>query len=205
MLRRGSWGFSVLHPVLADLRKANNASCVIRVEAAGGQRILLTGDLHDKAMDDMITHYSKGGKKPGVRLRAEVYKAAHHGSQHFSLPFLKIVKPNAAVISSGDNRQDVHGHPRAVLMGTITRYSRKPKPGVFSTELAACYVPMKLSKTKQKEFMDGDIQLYEKSIQGIVHLRSNKKDLCLGTVHGRRPPTDPLANIKWKWDIWPEE
>ena len=147
-----------------------------------------------------IKLYPQVAGKPN-ELNVQVYKAAHHGSQDFSVPFLKRIKPDAAVISSGDDKNDIHGHPRAVLLGTITRYSSCKKPAVFCTELAACYTL--LSKKEQEQFKSGKAQLYERSIQGIIHLRSNGKQLYLGSVHGRRAPDDPLANILWKWDIWP--
>jgi hypothetical protein len=154
-------------------------------------------------MDDLLKRYSYGGADPSKKLRAKVYKAAHHGSQDFSVPFLKSVKPDAAVISSGDDRYDQHGHPRAVLMGTITRYSKNPMPAVFSTELAACYSTIRLTKKQQKLFAEGKFQAYEKSIQGIVHLRSDEKRLILGNVHGRKGIQATQPHINWKWDIWP--
>ncbi len=97
----------------------------------------------------------------------------------------------------------IHGHPRAVLLGTITRYSRCEKPAVFSTELAACFT--RLSKKEQAQFKSSKAQLYERSIQGIIHLRSNGEHLYLGSVHGRKSLGDPLSNILWKWDLWPQE
>jgi len=191
------------YPYFGDAGKTVNGNSIVLLLKYGKQRILLTGDLNRESMDDLIMRYGRGDLKPSDWLGAQVYKAAHHGSQDFSVPFLKIVKPDAAVISSGDNRYDVHGHPRAVLLGTITRYSSNEMPAVFSTELAACYSPISLPKEEQKKFEDGEIQLYEKSIQGIVHLRSDGERLYLGTVHGRKPPTQPQANVLWKWDIWP--
>ena len=185
-----------------DAGKTVNGNSIVLNLKHGKQRILLAGDLNCKSMDDMLKHYGRRGRKPSSRLRAHVYKAAHHGSQDFSLPFLKAVKPDAAVISSGDDRQDVHGHPRAVLMGTITKYSRSSTPAVFSTELAAIYKP--LSITQRKKLVEGNIQVYEKSNEGIVHLRSDGKRLYLGTVFGRKPPERRFKNILWKWDIWPE-
>jgi hypothetical protein len=112
------------------------------------------------------------------------------------------VKPDVAVISSGDDRNDIHGHPRAVLLGTITRYSRCEKPAVFSTELAACFT--RLSKKAQAQFKAGTVQPYERSIQGFIHLRCNGDQLCLGSVHGLES-SDPLANVLWKWDVWSQE
>lgn len=118
------------------------------------------------------------------------------------MPFLQAVKPDPAVISSGDDRNDIHGHPRAVLVGTVTRYSRCEMPAVFSTELAACFT--RLSKEEQAQFKSGKDQLYERSIQGIIHLRSDGERLYLGSVHGLKTPVDPLANTLWKWDLWPQ-
>lgn len=185
-----------------DAGKTVNGNSIVLHLKHGRQRILLAGDLNCKSMDDMLKHFSRSGRSLSGRLRSHVYKAAHHGSQDFSLPFLKAVKPDAAVISSGDDRQDAHGHPRAVLMGTITKYSRTAKPAVFSTELAAIYKP--LSTKQRKKLVEGKIQVYEKSNEGIVHLRSDGKRLYLGTVFGRKPPERRFKNILWKWDIWPE-
>lgn len=177
-----------------------NGNSVVLCVKHGKNKILLTGDLNTQSMDDIIKEYSlpKGKTHP---LRANVYKAAHHGSQDFSLPFLKIVRPDAAIISSGDDKNDIHGHPRAILMGTITRYSCCKKPAVFSTELAACYSPL-VGKVLNA-FRESKKQLYEKSIKGIVHLRSDGEKLYIGTVHGRKASEDDyLSNTLWKWDIW---
>jgi hypothetical protein len=193
------------YPFYENAGKTVNGNSVVLCVCYGTQRILLTGDLNEKSMNDMVV-------KSKDRLRAEVYKAAHHGSQDFSIDFLKAVQPDAAVISSGDDRLDIHGHPRAVLMGTITRYSVNPKPAVFSTELAACYSPIPLTSKQQESFNEGRLkkyggseQVYEKSLHGVVHLRSDGKSLYLGTVHGRKAPEDSQAATCYKWDIWPPE
>ena len=181
-----------------------NGNSIVLGLRLGDRRVLLSGDLNRLAMEALLEDLRGSGLEPAEVVGADVYKAAHHGSQDFALSFLQAVQPDAAVISSGDNREDSHGHPRAVLLGTITRYSRNPMPAVFSTELAACFSPVKLTGKKQKAFMDGKVQMYERSLSGIVHLRSDGRQLYLGTVHGRKPPKDCLANTLWKWDIWPE-
>jgi beta-lactamase superfamily II metal-dependent hydrolase len=180
-----------------------NGNSIVLGLRLGDRRVLLTGDLNRLAMEAVLEDLRGSGLEPAEVVGADVYKAAHHGSQDFALAFLQAVQPDAAVISSGDNREDAHGHPRAVLLGTITRYSRCATPAVFSTELAACFSPVKLSVKQRAAFMDGKVQMYEKSLRGIVHLRSDGRQLYLGTVHGRRAPKDALANVLWKWDIWP--
>lgn len=180
-----------------------NGNSIVLGLRFGGRRVLLSGDLNRLAMDALLEDLRGSGLEPAEVVGADVYKAAHHGSQDFALSFLQAVQPDAAVISSGDSREDAHGHPRAVLLGTITRYSRSATPAVFSTELAACFSPVKLSAKARKSFMDGRVQMYERSISGIVHLRSDGRQLVLGTVHGRKAPRDDQANTLWKWDIWP--
>jgi beta-lactamase superfamily II metal-dependent hydrolase len=184
-----------------DAGKTVNGNSVVLRLCYGKKRILLTGDLNAPAMDDLLTAYPIAADG-SARFQADVYKAAHHGSQHFSVSFLKAVAADAAVISSGDDRNDVYGHPRAALMGTITRYSRCEKPAVFCTELAACF--SKLAPEERKNFREGKTPLYERAIQGIVHLRCDGERLFLGTVFGRRMPDDPLAATTWKWDVWPD-
>lgn len=190
------------YPWYGNAGKTVNGNSIVLCVRHVNQRILLTGDLNTASMDDLLNAYPTIPGMPRA-LEAHVYKAAHHGSQDFSVPFLQAVKPDAAVISSGDDRNDIHGHPRAVLLGTITRYSRCEKPAVFSTELAACFT--RLSKKEQAQFKSSKVQLYERSIQGIIHLRSNGEHLYLGSVHGLKAPVDPRANILWKWDLWPQE
>lgn len=195
-------GDGLSYPWYGNAGKTVNGNSIVLCVRHGTHRILFTGDLNTTSMDDLLKQYQAAPGAPHP-LEAHVYKAAHHGSQDFSVPFLRAVAPDAAVISSGDDRQDIHGHPRAVLLGTITRYSRCEKPAVFSTELAACF--SRLSNKEQKQFKSGTAPLYERSIQGIIHLRSDGERLCLGSVHGRKPPNDRLANTLWKWDVWPQE
>jgi competence protein ComEC len=184
-------------PWYGDVGKTVNGNSVVLSIRHGKNRILLTGDLNTLAMGDLLKIYKK------EELGADVYKAAHHGSQEFSVDFLKAVEPDAGVISSGDNANDEYGHPRAVLVGTITRYSKCAKPAVFCTELAACF--SKLDDKEQEKFKSGEGQLYERAIQGIVHLRSSGEKLCLGTVYGRKAPAGSQLDLLWKWDIWPED
>jgi hypothetical protein len=50
------------------------------------------------------------------------------------LEYLAAVSPFLTVISSGDAQN--YGHPQPDAVGSIGRYSRGPRPLVFSTELA---------------------------------------------------------------------
>lgn len=198
-------GGKLSYPSYGAVDKTVNGNSIVLCLRYGRYKILMTGDLNTRAMEDLLASYTGGpaGARGASVVEADVYKAAHHGSQDFNVNFLQAVKPDVAVISSGDNGYDKHGHPRAVLMGTITRYSKTEKPAVFCTELAACY--SRLSPEELRGFRDGSAQVYERSIKGIVHLRSDGERLFLGTVHGRKAPEESLANVNWKWDIWPRE
>ena len=173
------------YPWYENAGKTVNGNSIVLCVRHGNQRVLLTGDLNTDAMDDLLIAYPTISGMPHA-LEAHVYKAAHHGRQDFSVPFLQTVKPDAAVISSGDDRNDIHGHPRAVLLGTVTRYSRCEKPAVFSTELAACFT--RLSKKEQAQFKSSKAQLYERSIQGIVHYAAMQSNSILALFTVGNPP-----------------
>ena len=66
--------------------------------------------------------------------RADVTKACHHGSHHFSEAFLQAIDAIASVISSGDDEN--YAHPRPDALGAFGKYSRGRRPLIFSTELA---------------------------------------------------------------------
>lgn len=71
----------------------NNGSVVIRL-AFGGTAVLLTGDIEHETDPDLL--------RWGDRLRAQVLKAAHHGSRTSSTAaFLDAVRPDLVAISCG--------------------------------------------------------------------------------------------------------
>jgi hypothetical protein len=65
---------------------------------------------------------------------ADVSKACHHGSHHFSESFIRVLNSAAVVISSGDAEN--YAHPRPDALGAFGKYSRGIRPLIFSTELA---------------------------------------------------------------------
>jgi beta-lactamase superfamily II metal-dependent hydrolase len=66
--------------------------------------------------------------------RVDIAKACHHGSHHFTEPFLQMIDATATVISSGD--AEPHCHPRPDALGAFGKYGRGVRPLIFSTELA---------------------------------------------------------------------
>ena len=85
----------------------NNETSIVAKLIYGKTSFLLTGDATIKSEEEMI--------EVGVDLKSDVLKVGHHGSKgSTSLEFVKMVKPEFAIISVGaDNR---FGHPtRRVL------------------------------------------------------------------------------------------
>jgi competence protein ComEC len=98
--------FEFLHPsgVSADRTvRANNQSCVLRVEAPGG-RVLLTGDIERAAERELLL------RAPAL-LPADALIVPHHGSATSSTAeFVKQVAPRHAVFAVGYRNR--FGHPR---------------------------------------------------------------------------------------------
>ncbi len=83
-------------------RNTNNLSVVIRV-TYGEVSFLLTGDVEQDVERYLVDTVGAG-------LHSHVLKVAHHGSNSStSVPFLRTVGPDSAVISAG--RENRYGHP----------------------------------------------------------------------------------------------
>lgn len=113
----------------------NGHSVVLRLKYKNVS-ILLPGDINMDGADYLIEESNIKAKAD-----AHVFKAPHHGSHEYSLPFLEAIKPQISVISSGDEPD--HGHPRAIFIGAVGHVSRSSSPLVFSTEIAATFVEEK--------------------------------------------------------------
>lgn len=109
-------------------KTVNGHSLVLKL-TYGERTYLFGGDLNEKSQVYLMKKY--GEENP---FEVDVAKSCHHGSQDFSVDFMRIVNPYATIISSGDN--EGHAHPRADAVGCSGRYSRSERPLVFSTELA---------------------------------------------------------------------
>ena len=114
----GGAGVLVLHPTPAYVSMdgeaphgLNNGSVVLRI-TFGGKAVLLTGDIEHETDRDLLRWEE--------RLRAEVLKAAHHGSRTSSTAaFLAAVRPQLVTVSCGvDNK---FGHPAPEV---IRRYEQ---------------------------------------------------------------------------------
>lgn len=99
----------------------NNNSIVAKL-VYGDFSMLMTGDAEKEAEERLL-------KKGAAGLKSTLLKSGHHGSKTSStLPFLKAVKAEAALISLGAGNE--YGHPHKVV---LKRYSDR-KMRVYRTD-----------------------------------------------------------------------
>ena len=107
--------FTVLQPTAAHytvpMRKANDLSCVLRIESRHGA-VLLTGDLEARGEQELL-------RRDAGALKADVLLVPHHGSRTSSTPaFIAAVEPAIAVFAAGYRNR--FGHPRPDI---VARYA----------------------------------------------------------------------------------
>ena len=148
----------------------------------GGVSALFPGDLNCEGEKNLISDASIARK-----LNAHVFKAPHHGSHDYYLPFLKTVRPQISVISSGDDPD--YGHPRAVFIGAAGSVSRSAGPLIFAVKIAANFIeavdkgkPSPHAKLDKLDPLapDSDSQakiLYKRRLHGMINVRTDGKNL----------------------------
>ncbi len=115
----GSAGFSILAPN-KTYKDPNNSSIALLIRN-GENTFLFTGDAEEKAEKDIL--------KTNMDIKADVYKAGHHGSKSSSHEeFLEEISPDFAVISCGEGNS--HGHPHAQTLNNLRAMGIK----VFRTD-----------------------------------------------------------------------
>ncbi len=103
--------FEILHPGDEALH-GNDASCVLRIVSAGGQGLLLTGDIEAPAEQRLLI-------REAGSLAAQILVAPHHGSNTSSTPaFIAAVAPDTVVFPSGYRNR--YGFPKAAV---VKRYA----------------------------------------------------------------------------------
>lgn len=107
----GDATLEVLHPgaqfISRDSDEANNASLVVRL-TYGSKRFLFTGDAEEAAWRQMI-------ETDRDKLRADLLKAAHHGSSDATTDYiLDAVRPAIVTISCKAGNDFHHPHPRVM-------------------------------------------------------------------------------------------
>lgn len=99
----GGQVFQFLSPAQEMPRRRNDSSCVLQIQV-GDYRLLLPGDI-EAGRERMLAQFW------GDNLRSNWLAAAHHGSKtSTSATFLKRVKPQVVVVSSGYANRFRHPH-----------------------------------------------------------------------------------------------
>jgi len=169
----------------------NGHSLVLRL-TYGKLRVLFAGDLNEEAERVLTGDHANGA----VDLTSEVFKVPHHGSADFDPAFLKAVSPVVSVISSGDeNAQKEYIHPRATLLGALSRQGRPgiEEPLIFVTELAAFFQtegwvfndPSRLRPGRQVSKRKGLFFAFRRKAFGIVKVRSDGERMLVYTYSGK--------------------
>jgi competence protein ComEC len=106
--------FEVLHPTEHDRRsavKANAVSCVLRVQDAAGQSLLLTGDIEAAQEAALVQRH-------GARLASDLLLVPHHGSRTSSTTgLLDAVQPRIAIVQAGYRSR--FGHPAPDVLARL--------------------------------------------------------------------------------------
>ncbi len=102
--------FELLRPSENETAQDNDRSCVLRA-VAGGQALLVTGDLGRRGELALVEKYGAG-------LYSQVLVLGHHGSDSSSAgAFLNAVSPHYAVASSGF--ANAYRHPAAAVQNRV--------------------------------------------------------------------------------------
>jgi hypothetical protein len=186
----GSNGLSASHTI-------NGHSIVLRL-AYGNVRFLFGADLNEESEDRLLTNATS----EGLSLAAEILKVPHHGSADFSPRMLEAVKPVVSIVSSGDeNATKEYIHPRAGLVGALGKYSRATveKPLVYVTEMVAFM--QRLGTIEMRQVKNGKpakdaariVNAYQKTVFGIVHVRTDGERVLVSTHSGRDDTKESYA------------
>lgn len=99
--------WQVLHPPGGTAGDGNASSCVLRVQAANGAAVLLTGDIEAAQEGTLL--------RSGQLVQADLLLAPHHGSRtSSSAAFVAAVAPHAVVVQAGYRNR--FGHPAAQVL-----------------------------------------------------------------------------------------
>ncbi len=116
----------IIAPCSDDYNNTNNYSVGVIIRH-GENGFIFTGDAEKSAEKEMIDS--------GKLVDIDVYKAGHHGSDTSSSEeFLKIIKPDIAVISCGEGNS--YGHPCDITLENLSKYTDK----VYRTDLSGTIV-----------------------------------------------------------------
>jgi competence protein ComEC len=115
-IKEGMLEIYCLNPAIEDVGSSSNAASTVLSVTYGEFDMLLTGDLEKEGEERLIqrlkdqSYLKSWGITPAIDY--DVLKVAHHGSKYStSEEFLKLIIPEYALISCGENNWYGHPHP----------------------------------------------------------------------------------------------
>ena len=124
------WGTSEKNPgwTKRAFENQNNHSVVTRIDF-GAASLLITGDLQEEAINELIGHY-RGSRL----LNTDVYQVGHHGSHNATTEeFLEAITPKIAVMAMGVPSRELqwsawaHGHPRKKIVELLEGHVKQSR------------------------------------------------------------------------------
>jgi competence protein ComEC len=158
------WGGQDSNPgwTKSAFENQNNHSVVTRIDF-GAASLLITGDLQEEAIDDLIEHY-----RGSALLDTDVYQVGHHGSHNATTEeLLEAVTPKIAVIAMGDSSRELpwtawkYGHPRKKIVDMLERHveqSRDPIAAPVATAVET-FVNKRIRRAIYGTGWDGSVVL----------------------------------------------
>jgi beta-lactamase superfamily II metal-dependent hydrolase len=176
----------------------NGHSVVLRL-TFGNVRFLFGADLNAESQLRLLERLRKDGRS----VASEILKVPHHGSADQAPKMLEAVRAVVSVVSSGDeNAAKEYIHPRASLVGALGRYSRPTveTPLIYVTEMVAFF--KRLGAVSVSRYLpNGTVSptrthvqnAYEKTVFGIVHVRTDGERVLVATHSGREDRKETYA------------
>ena len=158
------WGYVPIDPGWGQTayNEPNNHSIVLRIDY-GQSSILFTGDLEEKAIDELLGKYTGSSI-----LDTDVYVVGHHGSKNGTTPeLINAISPEMAVLSFGNPIRELswtawaYGHPNKSIIEMLemgvsaTRHAKE----VWVGDGAKNFNTTIMSKAIYGTGWDGDIVL----------------------------------------------
>ncbi len=150
-----------LHWNKSEFEEENNHSVVVRVDF-GKVSALVTGDLEEQAIGDLVVAYSGTGL-----LDVDIWEVGHHGSTNGTTdPFLAAMSPAMAVVCVGNPVRKAkwtawdYGHPRDSVIWMIEQRVtgvRTPVSAPFATAKYTFAPPREIDKAIFGTGWDGTI------------------------------------------------
>lgn len=193
-------------PGLADIgsggENKNGHSVSLRLDY-GDRRILLAGDLNEKAQRKILERIAAlpAGDQAAAREEwaVDVAKSCHHGSHLVEWDFLQMLSPVATVISSGDANAFDHPRPAVLaasaLTGRVVMSDHMIKaPLIYATEIARS-----VGYDKTKRYLEFDeAQVWGRpagtEVNRLTEARVRRSRIVLDTASSSFRDNQPLAD-----------